>query len=498
MIMKSLLTMVPFVVLLSVGCGRERQDNPRQLAPLNGSWKGRHVTRFERPFSEIVLFSRRPDSSLALSLKYEIGPRSRIWKLNEAVSYRQGTFSWNKDQGALSAGKDSMRVVRQESGGTTEWMFVRDRSVDSLLSALWELRPEPYVYSIPEGLSDGWDCADLANVGLDKSRIIKLIEEIRNGRHDDIHSLLIVKDKRLVVEEYFGAGGTMNGPLITRLLRDKVHHLASTTKGITSTLVGIAIDLGLIRSADEPIFHYLPAYSSLFTEEKKRIKISDMLTMTPGFEWRQFGVSEAENDGMQMWRTDDVIRYVLQKPLVAEPGAEFNYTNGVPTVTGAILKNAVGMEVPAFAEKRLFGPLGIRDYVWTSYPDGSLETDGGLALRSRDLAKIGQLFIDDGVWKGQRVVSEKWVKESTRERLKFGKLLSKWGYGYHWMQKQMSFGDRQITSYFVPGDGNQILALFPELEMVVVFTAGNYGKDPKPIYHSLFEDFIIPAALHQQ
>ena len=485
-------------ILCSMGCHGKQPKNTGDLVPLAGSWKGRQIAKFDRPFSETILFSQRPDSSLALSLKYEIGPRSRIWKLNEVVTYRQGTFSWNEDEGALSAGEDSMRVVRQESGGTTEWTYVRDRSADSLLSALLALHPEPYVYSVPAGLGDGWDCADLANVGLEKSKIIKLIEEIRNGRHDDIHSLLIVKDNRLVVEEYFGAGGTMHGPLITRLLRDKVHHLASTTKGITSTLVGIAIDLGFIRSADEPIYHYLPAYSSLFTEEKKRIKISDMLTMTPGFEWRQFGVSDAENDGMQMWRTDDVIRYVLQKPLVSEPGAEFNYTNGVPTVTGAILKNAVGMEVSAFAEKYLFRPLGIKDYTWTSYPDGSLETDGGLALRSRDLAKIGLLFLDDGVWKGHQVVSEKWIKESTRERLKFGKLFSKWGYGYYWMQKQVSFGDREITSFFVPGDGNQILALFPELQMVVVFTAGNYGKDPKPTCYSLFEDFILPAVIHEQ
>jgi CubicO group peptidase (beta-lactamase class C family) len=196
-----------------------------------------------------------------------------------------------------------------------------------------------------------------------------------------------------------------------------------------------------------------------------------------------------------MWRTDDVIRYVLQKPLVAEPGEEFNYTNGVPTVTGAILKNAVGMEVTAFAENNLFGPLGIKDYIWTRYTDGSLETDGGLALRSRDLAKFGQLFIDDGVWKGRRVVSAKWIKESTRERLKFGKLFSKWGYGYHWMQKQVSLRGREIATYFVPGDGNQILALVPELKMVIVFTAGNYGEDPKPVYYSLFEKFIFPAVI---
>jgi CubicO group peptidase (beta-lactamase class C family) len=492
--MTTVLTML-FATILTAGCGPERQDILQELALLNGAWKGRQIARFDRPFSEIMLFSRRSDSSVGLSLKYEIGPRSRIWRLNDVVSYRQGTYSWNEDQGTLSTGKDSMRVVRRESGGPTEWTFVRDRSADSLISALSALSPQPYVYTVPAGLDDGWDCADLAEAGLEKSGIVKLIEEIRNGKHDDIHSLIVVKDNKLVVEEYFGAGGAMHGPLITRLLRDKVHHLASTTKGITSILVGIAIDMGRIGSADDPISRYLPAYSSLFTGKKKQLRISHMLTMTPGFEWRQFGVSDAENDGMQMWNTDDVIRYVLQKPLIAEPGEEFNYTNGVPTVTGAILKNAVRMEVTAFAEKHLFSPLGIKEYVWTRYPDGSLETDGGLALRSRDLAKIGQLMIDDGVWKGQKVVSVKWIKELTRERLKFGKLFSKWGYSYYWMQKPMNFGDRDISMHFVPGDGNQILAVFPDLAMVVVVTAGNYGRDPKPEYASLFEKYVLPSVI---
>lgn len=193
-----------------------------------------------------------------------------------------------------------------------------------------------------------------------------------------------------------------------------------------------------------------------------------------------------------------MIGFVLQKPLEAEPGKKFNYTNGVPTVTGAIIKNAVGMDVRKFAEKYLFQPLGITQYVWTSYPDGSIETDGGLALRSRDLAKLGQLFLNNGMWNGKRVVSEQWVRESTKERLKFGSLLSRWGYGYHRMQAETRVGNRVLRSYFVPGDGNQILAVFPEAEMVVVFTAGNYGRDPKPDYFSLFEKFILPAALQER
>ncbi len=123
----------------------------------------------------------------------------------------------------------------------------------------------------------------------------ELIEQIRNGEHDDIHSFLIVKDNKLVVEEYFAENARKHGPFVTGLFRDKVHHLASTTKSITSALIGIAIDQGFIKDVEEPIHKYLPTYISLFSEDKRRIRIRDMLTMTPGFEWRQSGVSDDRN-----------------------------------------------------------------------------------------------------------------------------------------------------------------------------------------------------------
>lgn len=390
-----------------------------------------------------------------------------------------------------------MAVTRAEPGGNTNWLFVRDTSADSLMRQLYSLTSEPYVYRVPEDRNDGWRCSDVIAAGIDQERIVALMKAIMRGKYSDIHSLLIVKGDKLVVEEYFAANGSKHGPFIDGLFCEKVHHLASTTKSVTSTLVGIAIDQGFIRNVEEPIYHYFPAYSALFSDDKKRIRICDMLTMTPGFEWRQFGVSDDRNDGMRMWNTADVIAFVLGKPLESVPGEKYNYTNGVPTVTGALIKNAVGMEVTAFAEQYLFHPLGIADYVWTSYPDGSLETDGGLALRSRDLARLGQLFLDNGLWNDQRIVSEQWVREATRERLRFGRF-NRWGYGYHWMQVESRIGDRVVHSYFVPGDGNQIVAVFPELQMVIVCTAGNYGRDPQSDYFSLFEEFILPAALQQR
>lgn len=490
--MKTRTQVVWLIIFCTIGCAPRKPANTHELLAIAGGWKGILTSQMGRPYHQWNYFSVRSDSSLALSLVYEAGSRCRIWTKDDDVTVDGARVAWEDHQGVLSRNMDTMLVLEEGHGEGQAWRFVRDRSVDSLLAALHGCAGEIYVYRKPETLSDGWVCRDLSESGFDTTRIVALVKEIKSGDHDDIHSLLIARRGTLVLEEYFAANGSKHGTCITKVFRNRVHHLASTTKSVTSTLVGIAIDQGFIQSADEPIYHHLPTYASVFNEEKKRIRIRDMLTMTPGFAWRQFGVSDAQNDGVRMWHTDDVIRFVLEKPLVAEPGREFNYTNGVPTVMGAIIRNATGMEVKDFAERNLFGPLGIAAFQWTSYPDGSVETDGGLALRPRDLAKLGQLFLEGGVRNGKRIVSEQWVRESTKERLRFGKG-ERWGYGYHWMQAETRIGDRVVHSYFVPGDGNQILAVFPELEMVVVFTAGNYGKDPKPECYSLFTEFILPS-----
>ena len=485
------------LILCILDCAPRKPANTHELLAIPGAWKATLTAQTDRPDYLWYYVSVKPDSSLAISLIYEAGPRCRIWALDDDVTVDGSQVAWKDHQGVLSRTLDTMLVLEEGNGERLAWRFVRERSADSLLAALHGCAGESYVYRKPETLNDGWTCGDLSESGFDTVKLVGLVKEIRSGDHDDIHSLLIARRGTLVLEEYFAANGSKHGNCITRIFRDRVHHLASTTKSVTSTLVGIAIDQGFIRSVDEPIYQYLPAYASVFSEEKKRIRIRDMLTMTPGFAWRQFGVSEAQNDGMQMWHTDDVIRFVLEKPLVAEPGKQLNYTNGVPTVTGAIIRSATGMEVKDYAQRNLFGPLGIPEFLWTSYPDGSIETDGGLALRPRDLAKIGQLFLDGGVRNGKRIVSEQWVSESTKERFRFGKG-NRWGYGYHWMQADTRIGDSLVHSYFVPGDGNQILAVFPELEMVVVFTAGNYGRDPKPEYYSLFTEFILPSVTFKE
>jgi CubicO group peptidase (beta-lactamase class C family) len=216
--------------------------------------------------------------------------------------------------------------------------------------------------------------------------------------------------------------------------------------------------------------------------------------MTPGWAWEQFKYpwSDPRNNAAAMWNTADVIKYVLERPLAARSGKKFKYSNGAPVVLGEVLHNACRLEVDKLAEKYLFKPLGISRYQWSRYFDGTLETDGGLALCVRDLAKIGQLFLTQGRWQKQQIISPSWIKESTPRRIDLGSLW-KWGYGYYWMEVNLNYHGQTIRSFFVPGDGGQLLAVFPGLKMVIVFTGGNYGTDVKSTYFAIIYQHILPA-----
>ena len=444
------------------------ETNGEKYQDILGCWKGWQFGRFSDRNEQLRLIALKPDGNPGITLIYELGPRSRVWEYDIAVTFQDSIISWKAHSGHLNESRDTMNVIKEWKGEKSTWIFTRHKEADDFMQQLAASTGKEYSYEIPGQLDDGWDCADLAEVGIDKEKIIQFMSRIAAGKHDDIHSILIVKDGKLVLEEYFATNGKRFGSFIKQVFWDKPHHLASTTKGILSALCGIAIDEGLIQNVDEPIYKYLSDYASAFTDEKKTIKVKHILTMTAGWKWEQFKYqwNDPRNNGAAMWDCEDVIKYVLERPLDAKPGQKFNYSNGVPVVMGVVLKNASGMEADHFADQNLFNPLGISDYMWTRYQDGSLETDGGLALRSRDLAKIGQLFLNRGNWQGKQIISEKWIDESIQQRIKLGGFWG-WSYGYYWMQVDLNFNDQTIHSYFVPGDGGQLLSVFPYLNMVL-------------------------------
>jgi CubicO group peptidase (beta-lactamase class C family) len=417
---------------------------------------------------------------------YEVGPRSRAWKYDIDVNYTDGQISWPYHVGHLNAARDTMRVSKDYKGDRSEWMWVRDKGADPMMANFHTLEKAPFGYSVPEKLTDGWECGDPESVGIDRTPIIRFLEEVSQGTFRDFHGLLIIRHNKLVVEEYFAKNGEWHGAFINSVFRDHCHHLASTTKCITSTLVGIAIDQGLIESVHEPIMTYLPDHTALIRDGKEAVTIEHLLTMSSG-------IRRTPSDGRWLWADRDVAEYILDQPLVREPGQRFVYSNGSAVLVGAILENATGMTADSFAEEFLFRPLGIKDHVWTAYPEGTVETEGGLALRPRDLARIGQAFLQNGQWNGAQVIPADWVVEATKQRMTYSTRLGQKGYGYFWMQMQLPYNDKTVSSFSHSGDGGQLLMVIPELDMVIVLTGGAYGGFPSRLYDDVIYSCLLPA-----
>jgi CubicO group peptidase (beta-lactamase class C family) len=498
-VINPILRTVAASALLVTACSPHTRVDAQQASEVVGSWRGGEVLPYERPDSQVIFFSVREDSSLFIPLIYEVGPRARVWSYDIDVDYRDGVISWAYHEGRLDPTGDTMRVSKDYRGERSEWMWVRDTESNSLMEHLRTLEDAPFVSGTPPSEDDGWDCAAPEAVGLDGEKLSRFLQRVSQGEFGDIHGFLLARHGTLVIEEYFAEQGRKHGPFVSSVFRNRVHHLASVTKSVTSALVGIAIDQGHIDSVTDPVIRYLPGYASLLSGEKEAITIEHMLAMTSGLEWRQpVRWSDPRNDAAALWRCPDVVGYVLEKPLVATPGERFVYSNGSAAVVGAILENATGMQLGRYAEQYLFQPLGITEYLWSSYPDGTVEADGGLALRPRDLAKIGQVFLDRGRWHDAPVLSESWVTQSTQRRVTYGSVGgAPVGYGYSWQQLELTIDDRKVPSFFHPGDGGQLLLVVPELEMVVVFTGGTYGADVKRRYFPIISEYILPAVSRQ-
>ena len=221
----------------------------------------------------------------------------------------------------------------------------------SILSLLYvnctHLPSSPYTYRPPENINDGFNVGSLEEVNIDPVLIVKAVNKIHQGKYKEIHSMLIVKDDKLVFEEYFKGhkfkydSDNHHGELVT-WDRNRLHYIMSVTKSITSACVGIAIDHGFIKSVHQSIFDYLPEHQRLNQDGKDKITIEHLLTMTSGLEWNEWALpySNLKNDVIMLALVEDPVTYVLNKPLLDEPGKSFKYADGNNILLGEIIKNA--------------------------------------------------------------------------------------------------------------------------------------------------------------
>jgi CubicO group peptidase (beta-lactamase class C family) len=345
---------------------------------------------------------------------------------------------------------------------------------------------------------DELSTASAESVGIDGAAIAKLTEDIRAGKYQNVHSLLILRSGKLIAEAYFQGEDERRGrPLGTvRFDSDTLHDLRSVSKSITSALFGIAMAAGAIRDIDAPVLSYFPEYKDLQTPERLRIRLRDVLSMTSGLEWdessRPYG--DPLNSETAMDAADDRYRYILSRPIVAPPGERFRYSGGDTMLLAAVIQQATKQRLSKYAEQVLFRPLGIERHEWIAYSDGTEIAASGLRLLPRDMAKFGLLYLQGGRWRGTQVVPESWVKASTSAQAKVSdRPFGFQSYGYQWWLG--SARDDTHTPWIrAVGNGGQRIMLIPSRDLVMVMTAGMYNSPAQTdVTFEVLLDGVLPA-----
>lgn len=333
-----------------------------------------------------------------------------------------------------------------------------------------------YRYNEPKE-SDGFFCATPEDVGLDTTRISSLINKILAKEIPNIHSLLISKDNNLVLEEYF-----------YDYTPDKPHRVHSVTKSITSALTGIAIDKHFLPGPEEPAWKYFTSLEkSKWVSQKYDIKLSQLLSMTAGLNWKGLTLNESSDD-IDMYKTDDYFGYLLNKNQEFTPGTIFCYNNGLSLMLGHIIEKASGMSADSFCNRFLFDDLGIKNYSWDIDDNGITRTDGGLKMRPRDMLKFGLLYLNEGKWNGKQMISRDWILNSTTQKVD----LSDRAYAYHWWIKDYNINGILYRTYYALGHGEQAIIIVPDVKLVFVMTAGNYLRvEHRPF--EIMEQYILPS-----
>ena len=312
-------------------------------------------------------------------------------------------------------------------------------------------------------------------------------QAVASGEFKKITSVLVARHGKLVYEKYFD--GDANSLRNTR----------SATKSITSILTGIAIDHHQLTGVDTRAFSYFPEKQPVANPDprKNQITIEDFLTMSSLLECDDNNEFSRGNEE-RMYIIEDWVKFLLDLPIkgfapwATKPqdspyGRSFSYCTAGVTTLGAILEKATKTKLADNAAQNLFGPLGIQQVKWAYSPLGLAQGGGGMELRSRDLLKLGQLYLNGGTWDGKRVVPEQWVKASMTPHVEVDESTK---YGYLWWLKSF----KGHPAAYMSGNGGNKVAVIPDLDMVVVITATNYNtRGMHEQTDRLLSDYVLPA-----
>ena len=344
----------------------------------------------------------------------------------------------------------------------------------------------------------GWAKSAPTSVGLEEKVLAGLDADLATGKYPMVDSFAVFRCGNEVFERTYSHDyGTIyakeaktRGPLNARLTGPynyfdpdwhpyyhgtDMHTMQSVSKTVTSVIFGVAITRGDFKAGlNTPVLKFFDVAKVKNLDDRKgRMTLKDVLTMTTGLNWNEeVPYDDPRSDSSLMEATDDWVQYVIDKPMAEEPGKVFNYSSGATELLAYIFQKETGQDIEKYGEKYLFTPLGM-DHYWKRSPMAVVDTEGGLFLRTTDLAKMGYLYLHDGMWDGQQIVSKDWVKQSLAP---FIDAEEGFKYGFKWWLLPRT--DRQGYVWMARGFGGQRLMVFPEEDMIVVFTGWEILKDP--------------------
>ena len=353
--------------------------------------------------------------------------------------------------------------------------------------------------------------------GIERGPIDSFLKEVNKGTYGNVDRILLIKNSSLVLDTSYtndykkishGVNSLMGCGFNTckdstifgeynyyhpfwhpYYKNSSLHTLQSVTKSIGSLLIGIAIDQGKIPSTNVPLVDYFTDYDTTKIEELlKKATLENLLSMKIGIKWREIGTSytDSTRNSRSLEASNDWVQYVLEQPMDTLPGTKWIYNSGASQIMSVIIKKATSLHLDEFAEKYLFKPLEIENYHWKRTPNGFPDAEGGLYLEAEDLAKIGQLVLNKGVWEGKQIVSSKWIEKST-SRFSDTTQVPDFGYGLQWWRP-----DRNgIDVIMGAGYGGQSVIIIPEFKMIAVTYCWNaFHKEITDIRSSIISPLI--------
>jgi CubicO group peptidase (beta-lactamase class C family) len=386
---------------------------------------------------------------------------------------------------ALTAGKHLLRLEMRPYLRTTE-LKVGDVIAEGELQ-LTVIKPkvdEKVAAIQPIQAGSGWQISEDA---YDKERIKELNRKIAENLYKEIKSIVVIKNGKLLIEEYFNGAD-----------RNTLHDTRSVGKSFASTMMGIAIDDGHIKSENQTLkdFYDLRNFANN-SPKKESVTIKSLLTMSSGFDADDDDENSPGNEE-KMYPTADWVKFTLDLPMDDKTGLgeKWRYFTAGVVVLGDIINKSVPGGLGRYADEKLFKPLGIKKYEWPQTPQKVPNTAGGLRLSALDFAKYGQLYRNGGEWHGKQVIARSWVEKSFTKQVKRGSGDDEY-YGYLFWYGAFNIKGKQHEVFLATGNGGNKIFVFKDQPLVIVITATAYGKWYMHWQaNSMMERYILPAVIN--